>query len=822
MMDFDKRFAAARKKVIARDFDKLNPMQLKAVMATEGPLLILAGAGSGKTTVLINRIACILKYGRASDSGEAPYWATDEDLAFLEEYAESGEAYPGDAERARELCTLDPAKPWQVMAITFTNKAAGELVARLEDMLGSEANDIWACTFHSACVRILRRFADRLDGFSRDFTIYDASDSLSLVKRILKDLDRDEKKYAPRAVLSAISAAKDAMVSPQELKKEAGSDLWRKTVAEVYAEYAARMAKADAMDFDDLILNTVRLLEECGEARDYYQNRFRYVLVDEYQDTNMLQYRLAKLLAGKHRNICVVGDDDQSIYKFRGATIENILGFEEEYRDSRVIKLEQNYRSTANILNAANEVIKKNERRKGKRLWTQKDGGEPITLYTARDEDDEAQYIASRLLAGYAARKSWKDFAVLYRLNAMSNRLEYAMKRNAIPYRIYGGTRFYDRAEVKDVLAYLCVVSNQSDELRLRRIVNNPPRGIGEATLEKASVIAASEGKTLYDVLKDCLSYEELRSSSSKIKAFVDIIEDVKKKRTAPLDELYDFMLERSGYMAMLESKSGQENITRAENVRELKTNILSFLRERGGAGTLEDFLDEMALYSDIDAMGEDADCVSLMTMHSAKGLEFPTVFIAGAEEGIFPGLKAIGEPDEIEEERRLCYVAITRAKSKLYITNAVRRTVFGRTQNNRVSRFIEDIPGIYMEKLPAWEHKRGDYGFGFDEDEASGVRTAGRNFGAAERNCAAAPKRGKAAGSKPETLLSPPPKPGASQAAGEDYKVGDAVRHKAFGRGMVLSRERLGPDTMLEIAFEGSGTKKLMLSFAGKFLSRE
>jgi DNA helicase-2/ATP-dependent DNA helicase PcrA len=403
----------------------------------------------------------------------------------------------------------------------------------------------------------------------------------------------------------------------------------------------------------------------------------------------------------------------------------------------------------------------------------------------------------------------------------MSNRLEYAMKRNAIPYRIYGGTRFYDRAEVKDMLAYLCVVSNQSDELRLRRIVNNPPRGIGEATLDKASALAASEGKTLYEILKDCLSYEELRSSSVRIKAFIDIIEDVKKKRAAPLDELYDYLLERSGYLAMLEAKSGQENITRAENVRELKTNILSFLRERGGAGTLEDFLDEMALYSDIDAMGKDADCVSLMTMHSAKGLEFPTVFIAGAEEGIFPGLRAIGEPDEIEEERRLCYVAITRAKSKLYITNAVHRTIFGRTQNNKVSRFIEDIPDIYIEKLPRWDDRKLGCGAGPAEDGAFGARPAGRHFEGAAGRCAAAPKRGKAVESRADTLLSPPTKT-AARGAGDDYKVGESVRHKAFGRGVVLSRERLGPDTMLEIAFESSGTKKLMLSFAGKFLSRE
>jgi DNA helicase-2/ATP-dependent DNA helicase PcrA len=829
MTDFEKRFIAARKSIISKDFSGLNPMQLEAAMATEGPLLILAGAGSGKTTVLINRIACILKYGRGGDSSEVPYWMTEDDLAFLEDYNENGGQSPADGERARELCSLDPAKPWQVIAITFTNKAADELVKRLEAMLGPEANDIWASTFHSACVKILRRYADRLGHFSKDFTIYDTSDSMSLIKRILKDLEKDEKKFAPRAILSSISAAKDAMLSPEQYKKEAGGDIWRKTVSEVYAEYRKRMLQADAMDFDDLILYAVKLLEDCEEVREFYQRRFRYVLVDEYQDTNMLQYRFAKLLAGGRRNICVVGDDDQSIYKFRGATIENILGFEEEYRDSRVIRLEQNYRSTANILNAANEVIKKNERRKGKRLWTQKDGGEVITLYTAQNENDEAAYIASRMLAGYSVSKSWRGFAVLYRMNAMSNRLEYAMKRNAIPYRIYGGMRFYDRAEIKDMLAYLCVVSNQNDELRLRRIINNPPRGIGEATIDKAAAIAASEGISLYSVLKDCLNYTELRSSVNKLKVFTDIIEDVKSKKSEPLDELYDYLLTRSGYITMLESKDLQENITRAENVKELKTNIVSFLKERNGVGTLEDFLDEMALYSDMDAMGKDSDCVALMTMHSAKGLEFPTVFIAGAEEGIFPGLKAIGEPDEIEEERRLCYVAITRAKNKLYITNARQRMLFGRTQNNQVSRFIADIPEKYIEKLPKHEGRNIEYNFGDEAETDFHQKTRSyHNNRSYDKSNSQPWISSKDSKQPPKQAPSALPRVNSSgggedtQNKAETYKIGDTVKHKAFGRGCVLSTSRIGPDTVVEIAFESTGTKKLMLSFAGKYLSKD
>jgi DNA helicase-2/ATP-dependent DNA helicase PcrA len=820
MIDFTIRFLSARKKIIANEFKRLNPEQIKAVMATEGPLLILAGAGSGKTTVLINRIACILKYGRAADSEEIPYWVNEEDLAFLEAYAQNGAQSEEDAERAERLCALEPAKPWQVIAITFTNKAADELVARLENMLGPAAGDIWASTFHSACVRILRRNVEALGTFTRDFTIYDSSDCQSLVKRILKDLDKDEKKFAPRSILAAISNAKDEMRTPEDLLKEAGADIWKKTVAEVYLEYRKRMLQANAMDFDDLILYTVHLLETCEDVREHYQHQFKYVLVDEYQDTNMLQYRLAKLLAGGYRNICVVGDDDQSIYKFRGATIENILGFEDEYRESRVIKLEQNYRSTANILNAANAVIKKNEKRKGKRLWTQQDCGEVITLYTAENENDEAQYIASKMLAAYEKDRSWKNFAVLYRINAMSNRLEYAMKRNGIPYRIYGGMRFYDRAEIKDMLAYLCVINNTSDELRLRRIINNPPRGIGEATVEKASALAQSEGVSLYTILKNSIDYSELRAAANRLRAFTDIIEDVRSKKDLPLDELYDYLLNRSGYIQMLEAKDTQENVTRAENVRELKTNIISFLKERGGTGTLEEFLDEMALYSDMDSADKDADCVSLMTMHSAKGLEFPIVFIAGAEEGIFPGLRAIGEPDEIEEERRLCYVAITRAKCKLFITNARQRMVFGRTQNNMPSRFVADIPEEYIERLPRRETKKSEYDFSEDEGLVSSTEARPRTYGSGYGRTNA-PLSGKRPASPAKAPYIPPKPPAAQNMSSVTYKVGDAVTHKAFGRGMVLSTTRYGPDTKLEIAFESSGTKTLMLSAGGKYLTK-
>ena len=577
MSDLTKRFVEARRKIIDGTWSDLNPQQLQAVEATEGPLLILAGAGSGKTTVLIRRIASLLKFGRAADSEEVPFDVTEEDAEFLERYARLRS--PEDRERAEGLCALDVPAPWQIIAITFTNKAADELVARLEKMLGPDAADVWASTFHSACVRILRKHVQILGLFGRDFTIYDTADSQSLLKRILKDLDLDEKKYTPRAMLSAISAAKNEAILPEKYLEEAGPDLWKRTVGQVYMEYRKRMLQADAMDFDDLLLYTVVLLENSKDVREYYQRRFRYVLVDEYQDTNVLQYRLVRLLAGDRQNLCVVGDDDQGIYKFRGATIQNILDFEKDYPGARVIKLEQNYRSTGTILDAANAVIRENRGRKGKVLWTDNEHGERITLFTAMSENDEAQYIAGRILADISGGGNYRDHAVLYRVNALSNRLEYALKRNGIPYRIYGGTRFYDRAEVKDMLAYLCVVANSGDTLRLRRIINHPPRGIGDTTVEQATAIAQSEGRSLYEVLEHAEEYPELKRSAGSIRGFTSIIEETRQLTEGPLDELYDFLLQRSGYVAMLEAKDLQENVTRLENVLELKSNIVNFMQ---------------------------------------------------------------------------------------------------------------------------------------------------------------------------------------------------------------------------------------------------
>ena len=811
MSDLNERFLSARRKIIDAAWPDLNPQQLKAVKATEGPLLILAGAGSGKTTVLIRRIASLLKFGRAADSDDVPFDVTEEDVELVERYARLHS--PEDRERAEGLCALDVPAPWQIIAITFTNKAADELVSRLEKMLGPEAADVWASTFHSACVRILRRYVQVLGLFGRDFTIYDTADSQSLIKRILKDMDLDEKKFTPRSMLSAISAAKNAAILPEKYLEEAGPDLWKKTVGQVYMEYRKRMLQADAMDFDDLLLYTVLLLENSSEAREYYQRRFRYVLVDEYQDTNILQYRLVHLLAGERQNLCVVGDDDQGIYKFRGATIQNILDFEKDYPGARVIKLEQNYRSTGTILDAANAVIRENRGRKGKTLWTDNERGEVITLFTAASENDEAQYIAGRILADISAGGNYRDHAVLYRVNALSNRLEYALKRNGIPYRIYGGTRFYDRAEVKDMLAYLCVVANPGDTLRLRRIINQPPRGIGDTTVERAAAIALGESRTLYEVLQHAEEYPELKRSAGSIRGFVSIIEETRQLAEGPLDELYDFLLQRSGYVAMLEAKDLQENVTRLENVLELKSNIVNFMKERSGGGTLQDFLDEMALYSDTDEMSDEDNRVSLMTMHSAKGLEFPTVYIAGAEDGLFPGLRSIGDDAEMEEERRLCYVAVTRARKKLYITNARQRMVFGRTQNNLPSRFISSVPEELMERLPKEKRETG----GWSTTQQSKYRPAENRLGGYNR-----PGTGYSHERSPAFSASrPAPKTQPKSNPPMKLSAGDTVDHIAFGRGTVLGVRPMGPDCILEIAFEREGTKKLMLSSAGKFMKK-
>ncbi len=796
------RLIKARKTIIERDFSHLNDMQIKAVMATEGPLLLLAGAGSGKTTVLINRIANILRYGRASDSDELPENAGEAELEILEKAA-GDKSYP-DMEKARRLAALEPCEPWRIIAITFTNKAAEELKTRLEKMLGPTAQDIWAQTFHSACVRILRGHADRL-GYSNSFTIYDTTDSQSVMKHIIKDLDIDEKAFPPKTILNYISKAKDEMQTPEGYLTQARAmnDVRRKVIGEAYSAYTKRLKDANAMDFDDLILNTVLVLENNSDVREYYQKKFKYVLIDEYQDTNNLQYRLAAALTGPKGNICVVGDDDQSIYKFRGATIENILSFESQYKSARVIRLEQNYRSTGNILGAANAVIRNNKERKGKELWTEKSMGDKLTLYVAQNENDEAQYVATRILEGFAQGSNWRDNAVLYRMNAQTNKIEYAFKRNGVPYRIIGGTRFFDRLEIKDMMAYLCVILLPNDDLRLLRIINSPPRGIGEKTISTAQAIAASEGCSLFEVIKNADRYTDLERSSLKLRQFAYLIEEFRAlEETTPLDELFDIVIEKTGYVSVLETKPTDENIARVENIGELKTNILSYIKETGDS-RLAGFLDEVALYTDMDTYESDNNCVVMMTMHSAKGLEFDNVYIVGAEEGIFPGLRSIGEPEEMEEERRLCYVALTRARKSLTLICARQRMLFGNTSSHNPSRFIEEIPEEFIERNESLRN---------DVFASSSTRPEYGSYSGAYKK--------PYASEKPKyNLNTQPAQP--TQKAGESFRVGDEVVHRAFGSGAITKMTPMGGDSLVEIEFEG-GAKRLMLKAAAPHMHKK
>ena len=792
------RFADARRRYIEGCFSGLNPMQLEAALTTEGPLLLLAGAGSGKTTVLINRIANLLRFGRGSDTNEVPDTVTADDVEFLENLGSQISNF--DRARADLLCAVEPPAPWNVLAITFTNKAANEMKLRLSQLLGPAAEDIWAMTFHSACCRILRREIERL-GYSRSFTIYDTADSERLMKDIIKDMGLDDKTFPAKYVLSIISKEKDKQVSPDDMMDhmEAGNDFRLLHVAKAYRKYQEKLKENNALDFDDIILKTVELLQNYDDVRLYYQRKFRYVLVDEYQDTNHMQYLLTSLLAGGYENICVVGDDDQSIYRFRGATIENILSFEQQYQSARVIRLEQNYRSTQSILNAANAVIAHNIGRKGKRLWTANDMGEPITVYEAADEGAEANYIAGRVITE-SKGQNFKDYAILYRTNAQSNALEFAFKRNGIPYRVIGGMRFFDRAEVKDMLSYLCVINNRADDLRLRRIINNPPRGIGAKTVEVAERLANAEGEGLYHVIFQPEQYAPLEKSRAKLKAFCNIIEEL----AALLDEgmslpdFYEEVMRKTGYVTMLETKPTEENKTRLENVRELKSSINAYV-QNADIPTLAGFLEEIALYTDIEEYNDGDDAAVMMTMHTAKGLEFPHVFLVGFEDGLFPGMRSIGDPEEMEEERRLCYVAITRAMKTLTVSHARQRMLYGRTSAALPSRFLREIP----EDLTV--HKGG-----YSYSVSRGYVTPGY------ANPYAIPAQQTP--KRTEFTRYVPPK---SDATVLELNKGDMVQHTAFGKGMVLSVIKMGGDALLEIAFDKIGTKKLMAKSASSHMKK-
>ncbi len=801
IQDFTHRYITARRAVIARRYRRMNPRQLEAVLATEGPLLLLAGAGSGKTTVLINRVDNLLTFGRGGDTEEVPAWAGEKELAFLEHFPENPS--PEDWREAVRLCAVESAAPWSVIAITFTNKAAGELKERLEKMCGPASRDIWAATFHSACIRILRRDVERLNaGFNSSFTIYDSDDSRRVIKDVLKAMSLDEKEFQPRSVLSIISNAKDRDWSPDRFAQESRSSRdWRMPrIAEIYAGYQRRLREANAMDFDDIILHTVHLLQKDEEVRSYYQRKFRYVLIDEYQDTNHLQYLLARLLAGGCENICVVGDDDQSIYRFRGANIENILNFETQYDNCRTIRLEQNYRSTQNILDAANTVIRNNAGRKGKTLWTQEGPGEKVLVKSVFNESDEANFVAGKILESYGRGESWRDNAILYRMNAQSNALEMALKRNGIPYKVYGGMKFFDRAEVKDMLSYLCVINNPMDDLRLRRIINVPARGIGAATMDRAALLAAEEGRSLWEIIDNAQSYPALKSASGKLKTFTEMIGRLRElEETLELPELYDAVCGQTGYVRALEEKNDMESRGRIENVQELRSSIIGFLEGDPDIASLAGFLDSVALYTDLDDAGaEDGSCVSLMTMHSAKGLEFPNVYVVGMEEGVFPGGRAAGESEEMEEERRLCYVAMTRARARLTMTAARQRMLYGRTSSNPPSRFLEELPDAPVD----WQSRA---------EPRSVPRWSGESAPAA----AAGPVR-RAPGPSGMGFTAP--------AKGEGLlrlEKGDVISHRTFGKGMVLSVRPMGNDALVEVAFDSVGTKKLMLKAAGPHMTR-
>ena len=806
-------FIQLRKKLIEKEFSRMNEMQRKAVFNVNGAVLILAGAGSGKTTVLVNRIAYLIKYGNAYNSDFTYRAVNENDCSYLSEYLNGNGELPSDVQR---LLSVDAPAPWQILAITFTNKAANELKERLEAMLGEKGNDVWASTFHSCCVRILRRDSERI-GFSKHFTIYDTDDSKRVMKEALRVLDIDEKRLPVKYVLSEISKAKDNLMTPDEYADSVGYDLNKKLIAQAFAKYEEMLKKADAMDFDDIIVNTVKLLKENPDVLEYYQRRFRYVMVDEYQDTNHAQYVLTSLLASGYRNICVVGDDDQSIYKFRGATIENILSFENQYDDSVVIRLEQNYRSTSVILDAANAVIKNNKGRKGKTLWTQQEGGDKITLRLLTDERDEGRYVADEILNGVAIGKKLSDYAILYRTNAQSSSIERALVYNAVPYRIFGGHKFYDRKEVKDVLAYLSVIANPSDTVRMRRIINEPKRGIGETTINNAASIADSLGISFYEVISHAGDYPMLSRASAKLIEFTTLLNNLAESlEEKEIQDFYDDVINKTGYMQYLElDKETAED--RKANVMELLANLVRYMEENED-GTLTGFLEEVALMTDIDNYNADNECVVMMTLHSAKGLEFPYVFIVGMEEGLFPGNQVMYDPGEVEEERRLCYVGITRAKQKLYITNARTRMIYGNTSITRPSRFISEIPEELVDSNLNTPQQTFYGGFSSQSGFASGYSgdfgnrqaqsTSGETRTRAQRPASTSQGFSRGGFSKPAEAKKSAP-------VNLDYKVGDTVEHKTFGQGLIVSANSVGGDMVLEIAFDSCGTKKIMAKMA-------
>ena len=705
--DLTQEFCALRDTYIEKQFGRLNDMQRQAVFTTDGPLLILAGAGSGKTTVLVNRIANLIRFGSAHGSKQTPRPATEDDIKALRNAIMTGTAAPSWLDG---MLRQNAVRSWNVMAITFTNKAAGELKERLRRMLGGEEGDeVFASTFHSACVRILRRWAEEI-GYPRSFTIYDTDDSQRVMKAVYKELGLDEKSVAIKTAINMMSARKDQMVSPTDALKdptlgiEGKYDRYKCEIsARAYAAYEKKLKEAGAFDFDDLIYQTVQLLAEHKDVRDFYQNKYRYLLVDEYQDTSVAQFRLVSLLTGPEKNICVVGDDDQSIYRFRGATIENILNFERIYPGTKTIRLEQNYRSTSNILNAANCVIQHNTERKGKTLWTSNGEGDKVQVYTAENEQDEASHIADVIGQHLKEGGHLADHAILYRMNAQSAPIESYFTRAGIPHKIVGGQRFNDRKEVKDIHSYMSIVANPRDDVRLRRIINEPARKIGATTVEVIADLAAQEGVSMLDIIGHADQYAKLSRAVMPLLKFWQIYQRLQDSlETRTLDEFAADVIELTGYKAMLEAdaaKGHEDAADRLQNLGQLVNNVKNYCDQHGEEATLEGYLEDIALISDIDSYNESADQVVLMTIHSAKGLEFPYVFLIGMEEGVFPSEMSKYSEADLEEERRLAYVGITRAKKELYISNSVSRMLYGRTQRNEPSRFLREIEPEYIEE---------------------------------------------------------------------------------------------------------------------------
>ena len=777
-------YNAQKKALFDTYYSKLNDMQREAICTVKGPLLVLAGAGSGKTTVLVQRIVHILRYGLACEPVTEPREVPDD-------FADAcGAAAAGERTALGDYLTrfaVGVCPPWAVLAITFTNKAAREIKERLAKALddATAADAVWAGTFHSVCIRILRSHIGLL-GYKSGFSIYDTDDQKKLIVRCMKDLNLDDKKFPPKSMLNLIGRAKDKLMTPADMQAENTADYLWSVAAKVYARYQEELARANALDFDDIIMLTVRLLEENPDILDYYQHKFKYVCVDEYQDTNFAQFRLTELLAGHWRNIMVVGDDDQSIYKFRGATIENILNFDRTYPDAKVIKLEQNYRSTKNILDAANAVIGHNFGRKGKTLWTAGDTGSKITVTVANNANDEARLIVNKVMELVRAGRHYGEFAILYRMNAQAQALETAFAKSGLPYRVLGGMRFYDRKEVKDVLSYLFLISNHDDDQRLLRIVNEPRRKIGAATLEAVAEIAKEQECSAYTVMQHAAQYTALEKSAGKLLAFCDLIEELTAlAATMELPKFVERVLLATGYRQML-IDAGTEAEDRLNNVEQL-VSVAADYESRAEEATLVGFLEEISLVADVDKYDAEADAVVMMTIHSAKGLEFPVVFLPGMEDGIFPGMQSITDASEMEEERRLAYVAITRAKEELYIFRARERITYGKTQYNPESQFLKEIPESL--RVTVGEQRPGT---------APAPRTAHKpTFGGDSyaTKYGGIPKKTAA----PTVLLA----------------AGDRVRHPMFGEGLILSANKMGADTLYEVAFDTVGTKKLMATFA-------